>query len=243
MISLMYHYFTLGMFEMLLNEIKKTFEVNCIYDIGAHKGEWTLEYFQKFTAEYHLFEANPRLPDPLLSGAHWHNVALSSEKGARQFFCRDGTGDSFYRENTKNYSNQVEFMLQVETVKLDHYVFERKLKDPDVIKIDTQGAELDILSGGLKCLANSKLVLCEVPVVPFNQGAPSFDDYLKFFTMRSFLPAGVDVLHLIDGVVVQLDIVFVNQSVHKTIIGESKMLNISAIIGQSINHSDKVQVF
>jgi hypothetical protein len=56
----------------------------------------------------------------------------------------------------------------------------------DFIKIDTQGAELDILKGGLKTLERAKLVLLETSVIPYNKDAPLQRDVISFMRDHGF---------------------------------------------------------
>ena len=43
---------------------------------------------------------------------------------------------------------------EIETVNLDLFIKNQKIKFIDFIKIDIQGAELDVFQGGLSCLKN-----------------------------------------------------------------------------------------
>ena len=40
----------------------------------------------------------------------------------------------------------------------------------DLIKIDTQGSELDIINGGLQTFSNAKVVIAEVSLTNYNEG-------------------------------------------------------------------------
>jgi hypothetical protein len=57
---------------------------------------------------------------------------------------------------------------------------------PDLIKADVQGAELDVLRGAPKALEHAKLVVLECPIVPYNFGAPTIDEYFLFMDERGF---------------------------------------------------------
>ncbi len=79
---------------------------------------------------------------------------------------------------------------------------------PDLIKIDTQGSELDILKGAQKSLEKCKLIYLECPIMEYNQGAPNFQDYITYMQAISYEPIDLCERHLINGRLVQVDILF-----------------------------------
>ena len=57
----------------------------------------------------------------------------------------------------------------------------------DLIKIDTQGAELDILEGGPKIAKKAKGILLEVSYTKYNEGAPLYDDVVTYMSDYGFV--------------------------------------------------------
>ena len=49
----------------------------------------------------------------------------------------------------------------------------------DLIKIDTQGSELDIIEGGINTFNNAKVVITEVSFDNYNEGGCTKDEILK----------------------------------------------------------------
>ena len=201
-------------FAQACSALKKDCGINTIYDIGAHKGDWTREHSEIFKdIEFHMFEANPNLEDPV-NGHSWHNVALSSKNEERIFYARNSTGDSFYKEQSIYYGEEAQKLI-VKSITLDDYVSLKGIKSPDAIKIDTQGSELDILRGAKKCLKNCKLLMMEQPILPYNQGAPSFDQYMAMAISNGFIPVGLEEMHIIDGAFVQIDVLFAKKNIYE----------------------------
>jgi len=62
-----------------------------------------------------------------------------------------------------------------------------QLKMPLLIKLDVQGAELDVLSGGDHALALAEVVQLEVALMSYNQGAPDINRVLRFMAERGFV--------------------------------------------------------
>ena len=52
--------------------------------------------------------------------------------------------------------------------------------DFDLIKIDTQGSELDILEGAQNTIKNTKGIILEVSLINYNENAPLIKDVLKY---------------------------------------------------------------
>lgn len=122
----------------------------------------------------------------------------------------NGTGDSIYEENNLiKYKNIKPKYLQATT--LDSLVLENNLLLPDIIKLDVQGAEIDVMKGGMKALSNASIVTLEMPLVQYNKGAPTFDQYLHFMRELEFYPLKIVELHPILGVLVQIDISFIRK--------------------------------
>ena len=69
---------------------------------------------------------------------------------------------------------------EVETISLDYFVDQNKIGAIDFIKIDVQGAELDIFKGGKKTLENVLQIICEVEFIPHYENQPLFGDVCNY---------------------------------------------------------------
>jgi hypothetical protein len=63
-----------------------------------------------------------------------------------------------------------------------------------LIKLDTQGSELDIMKGGVDVIKSASHVILEVAVQEYNKGAPMKSDIVEF--MKS---VGFDKYYVIDS--------------------------------------------
>ena len=63
-------------------------------------------------------------------------------------------------------------MREVETVRLDTLAAREKLPAPDLVKIDVQGAELEVLAGAGETLHAAGALIVEVSFVDYNRGGP-----------------------------------------------------------------------
>lgn len=160
---------------------------NVIYDIGASLLHWTNKAKEAWpNAEYFLADATETTKEFLeKSGYKYYHGVLSDEDGKIVTFYEDEQnpgGNSYYKENTKFYTEahgKSRISLTLDTVTA-------KLPKPDLIKLDVQGAELDILRGGLKCLQNAKDIILEAQHVEYNIGAPRVEEVIKFMEENGF---------------------------------------------------------
>ena len=199
-----------------LQKISNSFNllgIKNIYDVGAHKGNWSVAMNKELPdANFYLFEANSHHEEDLkkLDYQYYINVLSNNEKNIDFYSNNAGTGDSYYKENTSTYDTVKSKQITSKT--LDDLVKKNKIPFPDFIKIDTQGSELDILNGAHDCLKNAQLLLLECPVYPFNSGAPTMPDYIDFLLKFNFYPSQCVELHNLSGVLIQIDILFLNKN-------------------------------
>ena len=82
------------------------------------------------------------------------------------------TGASLYRERSIHYLREKSRDLAVTTRRLDILAREHQLPSPDLIKLDVQGAELDVLNGAGAALENCSALIIELSLVQGNEGGP-----------------------------------------------------------------------
>lgn len=197
--------------DSFLSQVRDSgYKIDTVYDIGAYIGEFSKkaqEYLPN--AEYHLFEPNPKHNDWSKGLGTLHNIYLADVDSKAEFWSDDTTGDSFYKEFTGIHNNLAP--KYVDTVTLDGYIKQNNIRYPDLIKLDTQGSEIDILEGGAECLSNATFIIMECPVITYNIGAPSLDSYNDFMLKNNYLPIEVTEVHYINGVVCQLDFAYINK--------------------------------
>jgi FkbM family methyltransferase len=176
-------------------------EPKVIYDIGACVLHWTNEARRIWDrAEYVVFEAMDSSEFLFKErGLKYHMGVLSDETGKEVDFYQNDVhpgGNSYYKENeevnpeTVNYFNE-SHRRKLKTVTLDAV---RRLKNfpaPDMIKMDVQGAELDVLKGAVETLSTVKHVILELQVVEYNKGAPLKDAVIAYMDTQGFDCLGI----------------------------------------------------
>jgi FkbM family methyltransferase len=101
----------------------------------------------------------------------------------------------------------------VPVVRLDEIARERDLAGPLVVKVDVEGAELQVLAGAHTVLEDTELVLLEVSLFELIPGAPQFHDVVAWMQEHGFVVADLYNGHNrpLDGALAQLDVAFVQQ--------------------------------
>ena len=94
---------------------------------------------------------------------------------------------------------------------LDRLVSERSLAGPFLLKVDVQGAELDVLSGAEALLRNTDMVLLEISLFQLMKDSPQLHDVIAWMSERGFYAWDIYDGHArpLDGALGQCDIAFV----------------------------------
>jgi FkbM family methyltransferase len=197
-----------------------------VYDIGAASG-MVSGFFAKLASVrvVHAFEpltsAFAELTDHT---RHWphvtrHNVALGDENGTKDIHVIGGSRDSSSLLKIKA-AHHKEFRLaslpdhleKVSVFRLDDYAQAQKLPLPHLIKIDVQGYENRVLSGGGQTIAHASYCILEISLTSLYEGSPLFDDIYQQMRELGFRLIGVgNLLRGASGRHLQLDGIFQNE--------------------------------
>lgn len=145
---------------------------DCV-DVGANRGLVLTEIVARAPHGRHVaFEPLPELAQELTAsfpGVDVHRAALSDRVGRREFVrVVDDPGWSGFRERPVPGADRVE-RIQVEVERLDD-ALPADMR-PVLVKIDVEGAELEVLEGARRTLTEHR------PVVVFEHGLGSADHY------------------------------------------------------------------
>jgi FkbM family methyltransferase len=157
------------------------------YDIGAAVLHWTRHAERVWPdTKVYLFDAFSPV-ERFYDGYDYTISVLSDVDGKEVKFYQNDVyfgGNSYYRElafDNGKYFPEENHIVKV-TRSLDSIVKEKNYRLPDLIKIDVQGAELDVLKGATETLKHAKYLLVELQHVNYNKDAPLANvtiEYLK----------------------------------------------------------------
>lgn len=163
-----------------------------------------------------MVEANKNCEPALrLLGKPYDIVALSDKQGFAELYIEKinptPTGASLYKENTEWYGEDKYETITVPTDTLDNRNYFNG-EPIDLIKMDVQGAELDILKGGEKTMRNASYALLELSLLEYNQGAPLIGEVVDKMVEYGFCIVDILEYHsfpqLYGGAIFQIDALF-----------------------------------
>ena len=176
-----------------LQQLSKKFTPKVIYDIGSSVLHWT-NVAEKLWKESTiiLFDGFEKY-EPLYKGYQYNIDVLSDTDNKKVTFYTNDThpgGNSYYKEN-----NDLVFPSSCGTIKitrtLDSIVSEKKFPFPNLIKLDVQGAEIDILKGGEKTVSNASFIILEAQDSDYNIDAPKVDKVMEYMKSIGWIYLGV----------------------------------------------------
>ncbi len=193
---------------------------NTVIDVGAAYGEFTLKCETVFPdAKYILIEPLEEFKPFLnvvietISNGEYIPVAATAKRGKITINIHpDLVGSSIYLESEDSSVNGVPRI--VPAITLDSLINRKRIEPPYLMKIDVQGAELDILLGAEEILRNTEYVLLEVSFFEFFRDGPLFYDVMTFMKSRGFVPYDIFSLQyrVLDNALSQVDITFVKKT-------------------------------
>lgn len=162
-----------------------------IIEIGANVGSDTTRFAEEFPdATIHCFEPDPYVYNQLagnvrkFSNVIAHPFAIGCEMTYASFYQSNQGLSGSLRKPKEHLSiyPYVSFLdpIAVRVVTLDWFVELNKIDFVDFVWADVQGAEMDMISGGINTFKNKvKYLLTEFSKVELYEGAPTLDTILE----------------------------------------------------------------
>lgn len=172
-------------------------EVKVVFDIGASVGDTAATLLRAFPhAEVYCFEPlgdSFRCLTRRISGfgsrVKCFHLALSNKNGKADFYISKNADSSSLIAPLQEAVGKVE---RVELVRLDDFVEKLGIKRIDFVKIDVEGAEKELIEGGMNTFTNL-VDNVFVEILPFRRGARSraYIDVFENLYKAGFSFAGV----------------------------------------------------
>lgn len=176
----------------------KGFRPQVVFDIGAHVGGWSEMCHSIFAPpQMVLFEPQPDLASQARtrrpSAAAWKvlEVALGSQTESKPLYVTQNAAASSMLAPIdgpvpKEWGTGAVGQKTVMVEPLDHLAAREKLALPDLVKIDVQGYEGQVLTGGEKVLSQAQRLVIEVSLRPLYDGQALLPDVLRTVSAWGF---------------------------------------------------------
>jgi len=156
-----------------------------------------LDFFPK--SKVIAFEIDEELCDDLNKkakpGLKYFPVAVGRTEESRLFYeTEHPMCCSLYKPNEELVSRYHEFQYKmiktvssINTVSLDYFIRKNNIGSIDFIKIDIEGAELDVFKGGINTLKDVLAIVTEVEFVLLHHEQPLFGDVSSYLTKQELM--------------------------------------------------------
>lgn len=165
-----------------------------ILDIGANTGEWT-RMAKSINPESTILMIEPQSHlHPLLQQlcnelpmVDLAPVAVGRSSGELvQEICDDPGASHFYAQSdSQKIESGKQVLTSVRTV--DELLAERPDFHPDLVKIDTQGFELEVLGGASSLFGKAEVIIMETSLFHFWPNAPLVFDCMHFMHTNDYV--------------------------------------------------------
>lgn len=177
------------------------YHIDLVIDVGANIGQFATDLRSNgYRGEIISFEpvkksycelAKKCVNDPLWTavplGLGANNGELKINTSTFSVFDSVLKLSNFAVNNWKNLAIDSTEIITITT--LDYYLIENKLEHRRIfLKLDTQGYDLEVFKGSLKCIDSIKAMQSEVSFIQIYEGMPSF-----IVSIESYLAAGFQV--------------------------------------------------
>jgi FkbM family methyltransferase len=183
-----------------LAALLKTYEVDCVLDVGAHVGEFGIA-LRNAGYSGHIVSFEPvndyfrQLEAVATPDAKWrvYRAALGRDTGDRPMNVMDGTGSSFLRPSKYAMRCWPEWSsAYIEEVPMRRLSEMMDMFFPSIgvsrpfLKLDTQGYGVEVFQSAGDRIHDLVGLQCELSLIPLYEGMPTIEDALGVFRAAGF---------------------------------------------------------
>ncbi len=193
-----------GLDGLIVEKQEQIFYINnisrgdIVFDVGANVGELTLLFsrFADISGQVHSFEPTPATFEKLSAivknanktNVTLNNLAVSDKPGFVNFYMYEehqAAWNTMANRPLEDYGITVPAptTVQIPATSIDAYCVEHAISKIDLLKMDVEGAELNVLYGAEKMFTEKKIKLCvfEFGQTVFDMGntVKQYKDFFK----------------------------------------------------------------
>lgn len=210
------HSFNIPSMEWSLINLKNNgFTPKNVLDIGAYEGEWT-KMIKMIYPDCNVMMVEP-LPEKesilkelcikFNGSVNFVRALLASKDDQEVNFNVNETASSVLNEQHNEHNKKIKlFTKTVDGIAEKKYF--------DLIKLDTQGYELEILKGAKDTIGNTEVILMEISLIDIHKDVPLIKDVLNFMDDIGFQIYDISsfIRRPLDNALWQIDAIFVKKN-------------------------------
>jgi len=180
-------------------EKKFGFKIDTIFDVGANTGQTAIKFAEEFpNSKIYSFEPVKSTYSKLIRNVRnnekttCYNIAFGERNENKEIKLHVTTNSQLNSLNYSNYGDSgVKEIIKVK--KLDDFVESNGIKSIDLLKIDTEGYELNVLKGAYSFITNRRIksILCEVALSSKNSRNTQLNDVFQFLDKLDYSFVGL----------------------------------------------------
>ncbi len=209
-----------------LLELLRPLNPQAIFDIGANIGTWTILAKALYPeTEIYAFEpleshcAKFTAATRGLQGVTLHQLALGAMPANLQMNVLNRSDASsllpMTSECSQHFALKDERTVTVRVERLDDLLRAKTIPQPDVVKLDIQGYELEALRGGEVTLMGAHAILAEVSLIELYKEQCLFHGLAAFLAERGFYVCAFGAATILGRPLLQADVLFVSAKAAK----------------------------
>lgn len=213
----------IGNVQLFLEDILSR-GLNCKYilDVGANLSEWSRMAKAVFPeAIFYLIEPLAEMELNLkqfcedFSGSKYflNGAGAVEEKHFLTTWGDELAGaNCLVQEN--DYMKSINKQREIQMITIDSLIDKKEMEIPELVKLDTQGFELEALKGASRLFGNTEVFILETSLFEFTKGTPILSEVVLFMAERGYeiydFPGFLRRPY--DGAIGQIDVCFVKRN-------------------------------
>lgn len=146
-----------------------------VFDVGSNLGSYIklvsnqnkhrLINFYSFEPNKNLIVNQKNIKLPKLHKLNINNIGISNENTFKPFFIRKVSSQSSFLEKSQSKPfNNLEESVLTETIRIDDFCLENDINYIDILKIDTEGYELEVITSAMHMIKNKKIGIIKIEI-------------------------------------------------------------------------------